>query len=399
MLKRITDKVRDSLDESQILTTVVRELALGLEVDGCDTALYDLEQGTSTVYYEYCPSLPSKQGSVLLITDHLELHNQFLQGQSLQFCLLSSSPVWLGQNRSIFGCPISDEHGVLGDLWLYTHPNYIFSDPEIRLVQQISNQCAIAIRQARLYQAAQVQVENLEKLNQLKDDFLSTVSHELRAPMANIKMAIHMLKVPSTQEQRERYLKILETECKRETELINNLLDLQQLEADALPLSFETLHLQNWLPSVIEPFQVRASECQQSLIFNWSGNLPPLFSHPPSLERILVELLNNACKYTAAGGKIALNVIHAPYSGDNLSNSLSAIVFTIGNQSEIPVAELPYIFDKFYRIPQADPWQQRGTGLGLALVQKLVERLAGSIEVTSNNEWTEFTLRFFGNQS
>lgn len=398
LLKRITDKVRDSLDERQILQTVVQALALGLEVDGCDTALYDLEQGTSTVCYEYSPSFPSNQGHVLLIGEHFELHTQLLQGQSLQFCLLSSSPIWLGQDRSILGCPISDEQGVLGDLWLYAHPSYIFSDPEIRLVQQISNQCAIAIRQARLYQAAQVQVENLEKLNHLKDDFLSTVSHELRAPMANIKMAIHMMKIALTSEQRERYLTILETECTRETELINNLLDLQQLEADMLPISLEALHLQDWLPSVIESFQVRACEHQQNLTLTWADNLPLIFSDPPSLSRILVELLNNACKYTPAEGRITLSVVSAPHSFEDPS-SPSEIVFVVGNQSEIPATELPYIFNKFYRVPQADPWQQRGTGLGLALVQKLVEKLAGSIEVTSDNGWTEFILRFPISQS
>jgi signal transduction histidine kinase len=76
-------------------------------------------------------------------------------------------------------------------------------------VQQVANQCAIAIRQARLYQTATAQVESLEKLNQLKDDFLSTVSHELRTLITNMKMALQMLKVSPTAERRERYLEIL----------------------------------------------------------------------------------------------------------------------------------------------------------------------------------------------
>ena len=76
-----------------------------------------------------------------------------------------------------------------------SHPKAYFEELEIRLVQQVSNQCAIALRQSRLYQAAQAQVEELERLNQLKDDFLSTVSHELRTPMANIKMATQMLEI------------------------------------------------------------------------------------------------------------------------------------------------------------------------------------------------------------
>ncbi len=65
---------------------------------------------------------------------------------------------------------------------------------------------------------------------------------------------------------------------------------------------------------------------------------------------------------------------------------------TISNSAEIPAAELPRIFEKFYRVPKADPWKQGGTGLGLALVQKLVSRLQGTIEVESSRGWTTFTV-------
>jgi signal transduction histidine kinase len=77
------------------------------------------------------------------------------------------------------------------------HPNVQKAKP---LIQQVANQCAIAIRQARLYQAAQAQVAELEKLNRLKDDFLSTVSYELRTPMSNMKMAIQMLALALNQD-------------------------------------------------------------------------------------------------------------------------------------------------------------------------------------------------------
>ena len=119
---------------------------------------------------------------------------------------------------------------VLGDLWLIDHKEHVFNEFEIRLVQQVANQCAIAIRQARLYKAAQAQVHELEKLNRLKDEFLSTVSHELRTPISNVKMAIHMLKNAPTEEKRQQYLKILEAESQREADLIDDLLDLQKLE-------------------------------------------------------------------------------------------------------------------------------------------------------------------------
>jgi len=273
---------------------------------------------------------------------------------------------------------------------------------ELSLVTTITDQCAIAIHQAQLYQqvqdlntalerqvqerTAQLQqkMQELERLNALKDDFLSTVSHELRTPMANIKMAIHMLKQFPVETRQERYLDILSKECARETDLINNLLDLQRLEAGVSPMGLETLHVHEWLATILEPFHSRIKQRQQSLRVDCPEDLPPLSSDRTALERIISELLNNACKYTPTKGKILLKIAADP--------SLPKIIFKIANQAEIPAAELPRIFNKFYRIPDADPWKQGGTGLGLALVQKLVEQLQGQIAVKSQGGWTTFTV-------
>jgi signal transduction histidine kinase/CHASE2 domain-containing sensor protein len=228
------------------------------------------------------------------------------------------------------------------------------------------------------------QMKELQQLGQLKDDFLSTVSHELRAPMANMKMAIHMLKLAKTDEQRERYLQILQIECARETDLINDLLDLQRLEAGAKEVNPEEICLQEWLPQLIEPFYERTQVRQQVLEVNLEPELPNLCSDRTSLERIVVELVNNAYKYTPPHGQITVVASSTP----------PFINFTVSNSgSEIPPHELNKIFDKFYRIPSSDRWQQGGTGLGLALVKKLVEQLGGTIQLTSQLGLTTFTVQ------
>lgn len=241
-------------------------------------------------------------------------------------------------------------------------------------------------------------VAELEKINQLKDDFLSTVSHELRTPIANMKMEIQMLKLSGgSHERSQRYLEILQAECTRESELINNLLDLQRLETASHELLInEAVSLQDCLFSIIDSFRVRTQQREQTLQLNLPPDLPPVLTDRPSLKRILAELINNACKYTPDGSEILLNVRTERLEDKSVVTLASTVtIFTISNQAEIPADQLPRLFEKFYRIPKADRWKQGGTGLGLALVKKLVERLQGTIEVASNDGWTTFTVQLF----
>ncbi|WP_073070739.1 GAF domain-containing protein [Phormidesmis priestleyi] len=264
---------------------------------------------------------------------------------------------------------------------------------EISLIRQIGIQTAIALRQSYLYQAAQAQVKELERLSQLKDDFLSTVSHELRSPMSSVKMATQMLEITlqdlgvldDESNAINRYFKILEEEGQREVNLINDLLDLARLDAGTDPLNLTTIALQFYIPHLAESFVERTHQQQQQLAIQIPDDLPDFITDLPYLGRILTELLHNACKYTPPGETITVSVQLAA----------SALEICVSNAGvEIPAAECDRIFDKFYRIPNSDPWKHGGTGLGLALVKKLTERLGGHIHVESDCGQTTFILEF-----
>lgn len=263
---------------------------------------------------------------------------------------------------------------------------------ELRLVQQVANQCAIALRQSRLYQAAQAQVQELERLNHLKDDFLSTVSHELRTPMSNIKMATQMLEISlqalgmfdDDSNAINRYFTVLREEGQREINLINDLLDLARLDAGRQVPNLSTLDLRSFLPYLAEAFIERTRSQQQDLVIEIAADLPPIVTDPTYLERMVTELINNACKYTPANETITLAAKAIP-TGTEIRISNSGV--------EIPAAECDRIFDKFYRIPNNDPWKHGGTGLGLALVQKLTAALGGTIQVDSGDRLTHFSVQ------
>ncbi|MCF2972274.1 GAF domain-containing protein [Synechococcus sp. Nb3U1] len=400
LLKGIIEKVRDSLDEDYILQTAVEELGRQLQVICCDTTLYNSDSQSSTINHEYLGSnsaglLPAV-GKVISFQDLPDLYQQLLQGQSTQFCLWlspssrkpSSAPT---ERFTVLSCPLQDKNQVFGDMWLYRPPLATFSDAEAWMIQQVANQCAIALRQARLYKASLAQVQELERLNQLKDDFLSTVSHELRSPMASIKMATKMLSVvlnhlDLSKEKVgiiQRYLSILDQECTRETNLINDLLELSRLDANTQPIEWDPLNLQDWLPRQLAPFRERATSHAQKLTLLLPEKLPTIITSVGYLERIVTELLTNACKYTPAGEQITVSITF-------LVNTWQLQVANTG--VVIPPEELPRVFDKFYRVPKNDPWEHGGTGLGLALSQKVAEHLQGSLWVESEQNETRFIL-------
>lgn len=435
VLKQITDKVRDSLDERQILQTVVQQLAYSLEVESCDTGLYNLEQQTSTIRYEHLSGeLPTALGVVVSMAEFRELYDQILQGWSFQFCwyLTPDNRHALVRPNQTQGAvlvqPLVGDQGVVGDLWLYRSGSLGFEAMEVRLVQQVANQCAIALRQSSLYHTTQIQVDELERLNRLKDEFLNSVSHELRSPMSNITMALNLLESmlrqvdlasctlqpplddpisPATRlnllSNRDiaRYIEVLQLECQRETELINQLLDLARLEAGTVSVNPIEIDLKAWIHHLVDNFGDRFRSQQQQLELEFPEQLPTLVTDISLLEPALRELLHNAWKYTPPGEviTITLQALSAVKPLQTLIITPSEpypperFQITVRNSGiELQPEEQRRIFEKFYRCPHYDRWQHGGSGLGLALVQRQIEQLQGTVSVASETGWTAFTL-------
>ncbi|MGB3493833.1 MAG: response regulator [Elainellaceae cyanobacterium] len=389
-LKRITDQVRDTLDEEKILATAVVELANTVDVSTCNASIYNFDNRTALIIQEYTTRAGGYKDRVLYLDQFPEIYSILMQRDPIQFCSLV--PNEERGSVATLACPIFDEQGVLGDIWLANHTYYAFHEQDIRLVQQVANQCAIALRQARLYQAAQAQVDELARLNRLKDDFVSTVSHELRTPLSSIKavsqilesqlgVGAHAKEGSTCPENISHYLRVLREESDREIKLINDLLYLSGIDSESDPSALTNLSPQMWLPYLVEPFEYRLLEHQLELNVDVPDHTPNLMTNAHYLERILTELLNNACKYTPPGGNIYLAVAAA----DN------HVEFRVSN-SGVSIArdECDRIFEKFYRIPSSDPWKHGGTGLGLALVKKLVIYLGGNITVESTDNLTTF---------
>jgi PAS domain S-box-containing protein len=393
LVRRITEKIRDTLDETHVLQTAAAELVQVLKVECCKIELYSPCHTSATIVYEYAANQPLCKGITRQIANFPEIYQHLLQKQPLQFGEII--PTWNPTSALVtrLACPIFDDQGIIGNLWLIKPKQEAFDELEIRLVQNVANQCAIAIRQARLYEASQAQVRELEKLKHLKNDFLRTISHELRTPITSISLASETLEAifqrkktgDADMAQVLHLLHIMHRECRRESQLINDLLTLSYLEAETEPLHLVEIDLHKFLPSIIESFRERTNSQQQQLNLIINSEVPVLQTDIHSLERILMELLNNACKYTPAGETITV-------SARATNNSVRLEVSNSG--VEISPDERSRIFSPFYRIPKNDPWKYGGTGLGLALVRKLAKNLGAAIDVESSASSTTFTLSF-----
>ncbi|HIK42253.1 MAG TPA: HAMP domain-containing histidine kinase [Thermoleptolyngbya sp. M55_K2018_002] len=233
--------------------------------------------------------------------------------------------------------------------------------------------------QAKLYEKTRQQVEQLRRLNQVMEEFLSTVSHELLTPLTSMKVAIRMLREANlAPEQRDRYLEILEAQCAQETRLINDLLTLQKLESQSAMAQFQQLDLQYVLRDLQEAWADSLAEQQMTLEAEVPGRPLMIRTDPDSLHRILTELLTNAKKYGEAGSKILLK------ASLDVAESVPQVVVSLTNMGAgIAPEEIPVIFEKFRRGQGATQKAIPGIGLGLALVKGLAAHLSGAIAVTS----------------
>ncbi|MEH2176989.1 hybrid sensor histidine kinase/response regulator [Nostoc sp.] len=401
-------------DREQFLSSVLRGMGDGVIV--VDTELnikYINQVAEALTGWQWNEAKEKMLTEVIKIIDEqtqLPIENPIIAALQKETTIyLGSGVLLVARNGTTI--PIADSATPLrNNSGVITGAVFVFRDDTQRRLTEERNLAAERAQQL------EIRVAELQRLNQLKEDFLATTSHEMRTPLSNIKMAISVLEnildrqgilnsntLPPS-ESVARYLGILREQCEQELELVDNLLHLRMIDADVYPLELTSVQLQNWLPHVAEYFQERAKARQQSLQVSVSPDLPPLVSDLASLTEIVSELLNNACKYTPPDGQIVLNVQLIYITKSQLDEDAKSSVLnnfqvpyfqiTISNSGVIiPKKEQSRIFEPFYRIPESERWQQSGTGLGLTLVKKLVEYLQGTIEVTSSQGWTTFTVQ------
>lgn len=216
-------------------------------------------------------------------------------------------------------------------------------------------------------------ITHLKELDRIKSDFVNTVSHDLRSPLTAILGYVELIeRVGFVNTQQLEFIRRIQYSVQNITALINDLLDLGRIEA-GFDSRKEVVPLAAVIQYAVEGFKNRAGEKEQEFEVDIAADLPQVLGNPIRLRQMISNLIGNAVKYTPSGGKIRVKA----------QAEENQIIFQVSdNGPGIPVADQPYIFDKFYRASNVAT-EISGTGLGLAIVKSIVENHQGRIWVDS----------------
>ena len=215
-----------------------------------------------------------------------------------------------------------------------------------------------------------------KRVEAIKRDFVANVSHELRTPLASIKGYSETLLDGGMEdpETLREFLTIIDKHATRMSRLIDDLLILSKIESQKVPTVFERIDMGELTSSTSRGFERQAKDKGIHLSLHIAKGVPKVLGDRDQLEQVMLNLLDNAIKYTPSGGRIDVSVY--PYNG-------LVRVDVKDTGIGIPQADIPRIFERFYRVDKARSRELGGTGLGLAIVKHIIQGLNGRVWVES----------------
>ncbi len=301
--------------------------------------------------------------------------------------------------RSYLAVPVISRSGnVLGGLF-FGHPEpAIFNARSERLIAGFTAQAAVAIDNARLYEAAQqaaaertILLESerearghAERMGAMKDEFLATLSHELRTPLSAILGWSQVLRRGNKSGiELQKGLETIERNARIQTQLIEDLLDMSRITSGKVRLDIQPLEPVSVIDAAVATVQPAADAKDIRIELRLDSEIGPISGDPQRLQQVIWNLLSNAIKFTPHGGMVT--VVLAPASVADAIISADSHVDLIITDTGMGIQPefLPHVFDRFRQADASTTRRYGGLGLGLAIVKNLVELHGGTVGVSS----------------
>jgi PAS domain S-box-containing protein len=284
-------------------------------------------------------------------------------------------------SQSIICVPLSAHRVTFGAItFVLAGSSRKYCEEDLTAAEDFAQRASIAIENARLYEEA-------KEADRRKDEFLATLAHELRNPLAPVRNALEIARTPGIDEQvAERALTVIDRQVDHMVRLVDDLLDLSRLMRGKIQLRPERLLLRDVIARSIETARPLIDAHGHKLEVSVPKHPVALFADPVRLEQIISNLLDNAAKYTERGGLIKLR---AKAHGDEIIIKVRDT--GIGIDPQI----LPHMFDLFRQAESSLERSRGGLGIGLTLVRRLVDIHGGKVEARSDGPGTgaEFIVR------
>jgi CheY-like chemotaxis protein len=242
----------------------------------------------------------------------------------------------------------------------------------------VAAQAAVAIDNARLYEAERAARAEAERVSLIKDHFLATLSHELRTPLNAILGWSQILRVRARQdEDLNEGLAVIERNTKIQTQLIEDLLDMSRITSGKLRMDVQRVELQDVIKAAVASVRQAADAKGIRLQVVLDPLAGPVRGDPTRLQQCVWNLLTNAIKFTPKGGRVQVGL-------QRVKSHVEVCVVDTGEG--IPPEFLPHVFERFRQVDATTTRKHGGLGLGLSIVKSLVELHGGSVRVESAGE-------------
>jgi PAS domain S-box-containing protein len=264
--------------------------------------------------------------------------------------------------KSLISVPLRGREGVLGTLTFVSTSARRYGARDFELATELAYRSGLAVDNARLYETAR-------RATRMRDEVLGVVAHDLRNPLGTILMQAALLGRQGSEPVRA--IEAIERAAHRMNRLIEDLLDVTQIEAEKLSLERRVLNARRVLADCVEAQTMLAASAKLTLELEGADDLPNLWADNDRLLQVFENLIGNAVKFTAAGGRISVGA--APRETD--------VLFWVKDTGKgIAAEDAPHLFDRFW---QARKGERHGAGLGLQIAKGIVEAHGGTIWVES----------------